>query len=668
MYIERIVYENVGPIHQVVLPFPFEESDTPKPMIFVGENGSGKSTILSNIVDALYEMAGRAFENAQQSSGKNGHQYYKSISPVQISVGKEYMYSYISFKGENACFYLCKAGKVEVEYVRQKTGFLEPNINWKEQENYKRTTIEKEVAEKVWNSNVICYFGPDRYERPAWMGEKYYQPEEYLHPTIRQRIAGQLDKPITVKNVTSANLSWLLDVIADSRPDITSDGGKLTITHVSTPDLLLLSRARDNLETILSKIIGEPVYFALDFRNRNMDRFKIVRKNDNTVVAPTLDSLSTGQIALFNLFSTIVRYADLNDINKSINLSEITGIVVIDEIELHLHTKLQKEVLPGLLKLFPKIQFVITTHAPLFLLGMRETFGEEHFDVFELPTVEKIDIERFSEFQKAYEYLKETETYQQAVKNAIAAIQPNNKAVIITEGSTDWKHLKAAYRKLQSNSKYQDIFESLDFEFLEYEPEESDKDVLYKLKMGNSVLCQICESMAILPQPVKYIFIADADDTQTNKKLSEQGKDYKNWGNNVYSLVLPIPPHRESTPAISIEHYYTDEEIKTEWVDPETEIAYRLYMGNEFDERGIAQQLDRFCERRNKCGNSSISIIEGASGEKVTSIKDNNGINYALPKSKFAQMILDQQAPFDNFNFDNFISVFKIIKSILAEN
>ena len=72
---------------------------------------------------------------------------------------------------------------------------------------------------------------------------------------------------------------------------------------------------------------------------------------------------------MFNTFATIIRYADNNDINQSIHLDRITGIVVIDEIELHLHTKLQKEVLPRLIQLFPKVQFIITTHAPLFLLG-----------------------------------------------------------------------------------------------------------------------------------------------------------------------------------------------------------------------------------------------------------------------------------------------------------
>ena len=71
------------------------------------------------------------------------------------------------------------------------------------------------------------------------------------------------------------------------------------------------------------------------------------------------------------MFATIIRYCEKKDINNSIRLNQITGIVVIDEIEMHLHSDLQRKILPCLINLFPKVQFVITSHSPLFLLGMQ---------------------------------------------------------------------------------------------------------------------------------------------------------------------------------------------------------------------------------------------------------------------------------------------------------
>lgn len=46
---------------------------------------------------------------------------------------------------------------------------------------------------------------------------------------------------------------------------------------------------------------------------------------------------------------------------------EMEGIVLIDEIETHLHLKLQRLVLPMLTKIFPNIQFIVTTHSPFIL-------------------------------------------------------------------------------------------------------------------------------------------------------------------------------------------------------------------------------------------------------------------------------------------------------------
>ena len=53
-------------------------------------------------------------------------------------------------------------------------------------------------------------------------------------------------------------------------------------------------------------------------------------------------------------------------------LSEITGIVLIDEVDKHLHPKWQWNVLGALRETFPNIQFIITTHAPIVIGSCRE--------------------------------------------------------------------------------------------------------------------------------------------------------------------------------------------------------------------------------------------------------------------------------------------------------
>ena len=666
MYIKKLLYENVGPIENINIDLPFNDNGTPQPILFVGENGCGKSTVLSNIVDSFYEIAGEAFKNARESDGGIAHQYYKAISPIEIHTGKEYMYAYVGYSDSNSFGYVLKSGNLSNEELKKKIeSDCSQNFSFNESVNIKKINVNKKDVERMWDSNVLCYFGPDRYEKPMWMGNKYYETEAISHVIVHPKFNGHLNNPISVKNVTPTNLQWLLDVIIDSRPDLYIDGSELKLFNVSATDIASLLKARENLELIMSKIIGKNIFFSLNFRNGGQSRFRILSRDDNSVIVPSIDSLSTGQLALFNTFCTIVRYADQNMITKSINLSDITGIVVIDEIELHLHTKLQREILPELLKLFPKIQFIITTHAPLFLLGMKEAFGEDNFCVYELPKGLKIDVERFSEFQNAYDYFKQTITYQEDAETALASATSDTKTLVVTEGATDWKHLKAAFNSLKQDKKYEEIFKDLSFDFFEYEPINSENDASTRIEMGNATLCALCDNLAKLPQDKKYIFIADRDDEKTNNKLQCDGSSFKNWGNNVYSFILPIPESRNDTPSICIEHLYSDDEIKTEVkIDG---VKRRLYIGNEFDSRGIASSISRVCEKKKKCGSNSIEIIDGTQGERVTSIENPDDTNYALPKMKFANYVLEQQSPFDKFDFKNFVEIFKVIKEIIND-
>ena len=662
MYLKRILSENVGPIEKVDIKPSFNSDGTPKPLILVGENGSGKSTLLSNIVDSFYEIAGEAFDDARKKTDGVKSDYYKVISPSEIKNGKNYLMSFLEYDIPNS-YYVFKSGVLNYADFKKSLNLSSSlSISWQDLGNLKKVNISKENAEKTFNENVICYFGPDRYEKPMWMGEAYFKGDDKYHFVIKEKWSGRLKNPITVKNVTNESVQWLLDIIADSRADIGVVNGQLQIIHQNVNDVLLLNQSRKNIEAILSEILGEKIYFSLNIRNQGLSRFGIMsNEQENRIVSPTLNSLSTGQLALFNMFSTIARYGDSVNVNNSIHMNNIAGIVVIDEIELHLHSNLQKEILPKLIKLFPKVQFIITSHSPLFLLGMQDTFGADGFDVIEMPSGNNINVERFSEFQKAYDYYQHTQKHQEEIDAIAQQIkeESSNQTLVITEGATDWKHLKAAYNALKDKSEYSSLFHDLNFKLLEYEPKNSDVQSSLKMAMCADELKKICENFAKVPQSRKYIFIADCDKDDVTTKLG--GNPYKDWGNNVYSLVLPVPESRTATPKICIEHLYSDQEIKTEY-----EISgkkCRLFMGSEFDSRGVSASLGLICENSRACGPQSIAILEGSMGEKITPFADSSD-NRGLSKMMFANNILNKIPPFDNFDFSNFIKIFEIIKEI----
>jgi hypothetical protein len=71
-------------------------------------------------------------------------------------------------------------------------------------------------------------------------------------------------------------------------------------------------------------------------------------------------------------------------------LAELSGIVLIDEIDLHLHPKFQRRLVGDLTATFPNVQFIMTTHSPIPLLGAPEN---SEFFVVRFDTENGIEVE-----------------------------------------------------------------------------------------------------------------------------------------------------------------------------------------------------------------------------------------------------------------------------------
>jgi predicted ATP-binding protein involved in virulence len=81
--------------------------------------------------------------------------------------------------------------------------------------------------------------------------------------------------------------------------------------------------------------------------------------------------LSSGQRALLGLFCDIAyRCAVLNPHLGPLACLETRGVVLIDEIDLHLHPEWQRDVVGSLLTAFPGLQIIATTHSPFVLQSL----------------------------------------------------------------------------------------------------------------------------------------------------------------------------------------------------------------------------------------------------------------------------------------------------------
>ena len=87
----------------------------------------------------------------------------------------------------------------------------------------------------------------------------------------------------------------------------------------------------------------------------------------------SLNQLSDGYRSALCLIADIAcRMAMLNPQLMGRVLEETPGVVLIDEVDLHLHPAWQHRILPDLMTLFPGVQFIVSTHAPAIIHSVRE--------------------------------------------------------------------------------------------------------------------------------------------------------------------------------------------------------------------------------------------------------------------------------------------------------
>lgn len=115
----------------------------------------------------------------------------------------------------------------------------------------------------------------------------------------------------------------------------------------------------------------------LQFDRENYN-YNIVLPDDRIF---SFTQLSDGYSSIIDIISEILMRME----NKSQKVYDLQGIVLIDEIETHLHIDLQKKILPFLTSFFPKIQFIVTTHSPFVLSSIKNAV------IFDLEKQERVE-------------------------------------------------------------------------------------------------------------------------------------------------------------------------------------------------------------------------------------------------------------------------------------
>ena len=306
--------------------------------VFVGVNGSGKSSVL----DAAAIMLSW-FVNRVKHSGSSGRPITesdimngKSVASLNIACGD---------KSQDVRWKIVKSRKGHSK-LKRRSDFNELNEHTKH--------IQDRITEESENTDL---------------------PIMVYYPVNR----AVLDIPLRIRSKHNFNLlaayedsltggvnfrtffEWFRereDLENEMRRhpeilDIFNDPNKL-----SFPD-----RQLESVRKALSIFMPEFTDLAV---RRNPLRME-VKKNGQTLI---VNQLSDGEKCLMAMVGDLARRMAIANPNRD-NPLHGKGVVLIDEIDLHLHPKWQRLIVPRLREVFPNCQFVISTHSPHVLTHVK---------------------------------------------------------------------------------------------------------------------------------------------------------------------------------------------------------------------------------------------------------------------------------------------------------
>ena len=452
VYLRELFIKNSGPVRDFQAELAFTPDGLPVPHLIVGRNGSGKTNLLSLIADALMEGAATVYNDIVTQAGV-GRNFFRVVGGKTITYNEPGCFSIFRFEHDGQqYFYNEHAGAFTPEQVREMVPpSLQAAVSWDDSDSGKNFSMPKDIVRSVYTGGAHVFFPSSRSEAPFWLNQNSIIEDEF---DTRERYSQSLNKPIYVEHGVELFAQWLLGVLTESRarlvPSVDPQSGQARMNIVDAEVFENASSTLEAANQLLQAIVNDPQAHFVWIGRRQTRKVGVM--SGNRFIAAGLDSLSGGQASLLAMFGTILRYGDTAELGPQ----DIPGVVLIDELDAHMHLDLQVKTVPKLIAMFPRVQFIISTHSPIFLLGMEKQFPKDDLKILEMPRGKPLTAEAYEEFAQAFEVLQDTEAFENKLESELAATQT---PVVWFEGELDERYFKCA-AKLWG---YKDLIDSFNW-------------------------------------------------------------------------------------------------------------------------------------------------------------------------------------------------------------
>lgn len=317
----------------------------------VGANGSGKSTILKSIVSTFTTL------NSEYNGDK--------LSDSAIRLGANILCTQVNLKLTNKeCERLKSANSnISINYLHMKKSLddkvtydyiLYPDeiliIEDKKLSKSKRNEYSIFISNLVSSKQdgIIIYFDAFRYisiNNPS--GPNF---SDFINEPKKNALTSNINLNGCISDRGFNLKQWFVNLDYS------------VLKNSNTKNNLIFNHLKKAFELLLHPLI---------FNNIN-DEGNIIFEDTKSKKMIEIDMLSDGFKSIFLIISEIILRLSLieDDVEQPFYMKE--AIVLIDEIDCHIHPKWQKSLMPSLRKLFPNCQFIITTHSPFILESLQQ--------------------------------------------------------------------------------------------------------------------------------------------------------------------------------------------------------------------------------------------------------------------------------------------------------
>ena len=307
-FLTELRIEKVRHLHNITIPLSQTER---KNLILTGKNGSGKTSVLKSLAEFLKYIISYSYRPKE-----------KTIEYIQL------------WEKELLTCDNSESGRSKREHATQQLEYFKDDFrNW----SYgctAQTTSFMSLRNKYAHSQFVMAFYSDNRQIDV---AKY-------------------------KDITKVDLKPVYEIQDKPAKDL----GKYLVNLKSTQafaqakgDLVRANEIENwfnRFEGILKELYQDDSLY-LDF---DIDTFQFsIHINGREPF--DFNTMSMGYAAVLDIICDLIMRME------SQRRYDLEGIVLIDEIETHLHVELQKQIVPILTELFPNIQFILTTHSPFIL-------------------------------------------------------------------------------------------------------------------------------------------------------------------------------------------------------------------------------------------------------------------------------------------------------------